>query len=187
MKHIIIFILFMFPCGAFAQDHENLDEQIGHLDEQISQWSNKKLELQKSVRENKTKLDSLKFAWYHTCVNYLKAGQFKVEELKELCDSTYSEIDGNPLYNELVKAYYACQKDTAYTFSEVPPPCSRKFSIPNHRTSSSSDSGERPPLTTPLDNNLKKVSDKSSSLSSPRRVSEETRERKYDSYGEKVK
>lgn len=151
----------MFPCGAFAQDHENLDEQIGQLDEQISQLSSQKLELQKSVRENKTKLDSLKFVWYHICVNYLKAGQFKVEELKELWDSTYSEIDGNPLYNELVKAYYACQKDTTYTYSEVPPPCSRRFSIPNHRTSSSSDSNATPPLTkSSTDPPLKKKSSK---------------------------
>lgn len=182
----------MFPCGTFAQDHENLDEQIGQLDEQISQLSSQKLELQKSVRENKTKLDSLKFVWYHICVNYLKAGQFKVEELKELCDSTYSEIDGNPLYNELVKAYYACQKDTAYTYSEVPPPCSRSFSIPNHRTSSSSYSNATPPLTNgrtvpPIKEESPKTGEKSSPTLPSQERSEGETKGSYDTDGKIVK
>jgi len=120
MKQIFIFMLFMFSCEVFSQ--EDYDENVRQQYDRISSLYKEIDEVKGFIAKEKEKLYNLKLSWYHTCVGYLSEGNLKPEELDKLISETRIEIDGEDLYNELVRAKNCVDGDEPYKFKNVAPP-----------------------------------------------------------------
>lgn len=119
MKKILIFILLLFPCGVFAQEYNSiLQEQLNS----INRLKQDTIQLNDSIVKKKEKLYQLKKSWYDICINYLKEGNFKTDELDKLIRDTKRDIDGEELYNELTRAKTCYEAGESYIFQTVPPP-----------------------------------------------------------------
>lgn len=122
MKKLFVFILLLFPCGIFAQeDYEAIIQQQDFMIDSLQQ----DIELfNDSIAKRKKELYNLKLSWYRACVEYLKAGtrSFNSEELGTLIRGTKREVDGDALYNELLRARNCFDAGEPYTYKDVTPP-----------------------------------------------------------------
>lgn len=125
MKKIYLFLLLLLSCGSFAQD---VDEGDVRRQDEVSDsvlldnlQKEKKL-LSDSLVKQKEKLYNLKLSWYNTCVSYLRRGHFKSEELVALIGNTRINVDGDALYNELIRAKDCFDANVEYVYADVTPP-----------------------------------------------------------------
>lgn len=118
-------MLLIFSCEVFSQ--EDYDDNVRQQYDRISSLYKEIDEVKGFIAKEKEKLYNLKLSWYHTCVGYLSEGNFKPEELEKLISETRIEIDGEDLYNELVRAKNCVDGDEPYKFKNVAPPTKDDF------------------------------------------------------------
>lgn len=121
MKLLYVFILLLFSCGVFAQEEDynsRLQEQLNS----INRLKQDTIQLREFIAKEKERLYQLKKTWYDICINYLKEGNFKIDELDKLIRDTKRDIDGEALYNELTRAKTCYEAGESYIFQTVPPP-----------------------------------------------------------------
>lgn len=117
MKHSFIILVMLFSCELFAQ--EDRDEDLQQQYDEVTRLYN---EVQELVTERNEFLYNLKLKWFNTCVEYLKEGNLRAEEIDQLIDETRPEIDGEGLYNELIRAKNCLADDESYTYQLVASP-----------------------------------------------------------------
>ena len=107
------------PLSMVAQD--NFDE-LDAIYNEYSRLKKRAKELNDSIKIGEEISYNLRFTWYYTCKSYLQKQQFKAEELQSLIAQTFPEIDGNELYDELMRAKECFDGGNEYQYKDIPEP-----------------------------------------------------------------
>lgn len=92
------------------------------LSNQYSQLKTQVNELNGLINQEEDKSFALRISWFNTCKAYLQKKQFKAEELASLINQTIPEIDGQELYDELLRAKSCFDGGEEYQYEDIPAP-----------------------------------------------------------------
>lgn len=136
IKSILILLAALLSFPVAAQDKDGFEnvERYNQLNAQIE-------ELNVLIGQEEDASYTLRLSWYNTCKAYLQKGQFRAEELLLLINQTIPGIDGQALYDALLKAKACFDSGIAYQCVDIPAP-TRNSSV--HPVASSDGDNEEP-------------------------------------------
>lgn len=114
----MIMIAVMLPLSSVAQDISSLAKLTNEYKQLLTQIK----ELNNSIMQEEEKAYALRLSWYNTCKEYLQKGELRAEELESLINQTVPEIDGQDLFEELLRAKQCLNSGKEYWYKEIPAP-----------------------------------------------------------------
>lgn len=115
---LMIMVVAILPLSMEAQDVSALVKLVN----EHSQLETQIKELKGLIKQEEDKSFDLRTSWYNTCKAYLQKRQLKAEELASLKNQTIPEIDGQELYDELLRAMVCLDSGNEYQYKDIPAP-----------------------------------------------------------------